>query len=122
MTLWQVFLCLTAGGALLVPILRGREEDYSLEPIGHKEDATSAAVRRAAALEALRDIEFEHATGKTSDLDYESVRSHYVALAAKALREIETAHADEVARIEQKVSGRKRELASGPKEKRAKKG
>ena len=42
---------------------------------------------RARALRALREIEFDRATGKLSDTDYESLRAKYTALALEALRE-----------------------------------
>lgn len=41
---------------------------------------------RAQALRALREIEFDRATGKLSDADYDALRAKYTAMALAALR------------------------------------
>jgi len=46
---------------------------------------------RAVALRALKEIEFDRATGKLSDADYDALKSQYTAVAVEALRETEGA-------------------------------
>jgi double zinc ribbon protein len=73
---------------VLEPILRpasgtsdeGREADEGEDP----EDDLSA---QAVALRALKEIEFDRATGKLSDGDYETLKAKYTAEALAALRE-----------------------------------
>src|SRR5256884_3742755 len=45
----------------------------------------------AVALRALKEIEFDRATGKLSDADYDALQHQYTALAVEALRETEGA-------------------------------
>ena len=51
------------------------------------EDDDPTLVRRDTALAALKEIEFDQATGKLSDDDYERLRGKYTAEALEALRE-----------------------------------
>ena len=72
---------------------------YVLRPVFRPEPADSVAADliegdldedmspRARALRALREIEFDRATGKLSDADYESLRAKYTGMALEALRE-----------------------------------
>jgi Double zinc ribbon len=57
------------------------------EEIEDLEDDLSA---RTVALRALKEIEFDRATGKLADQDYESLKQQYTAVALDALREDET--------------------------------
>lgn len=71
---------------VLVPLLRGV-------------DAAAATIRsrplaaEPTALEALREIEFDHATGKLSPEDYAKLRAEYVPLAVAELRVVDAATA-----------------------------
>lgn len=47
---------------------------------------SAADTRRNAAIEALREIEFDRATGKLSDADYEALRSTYTQRAVEVMR------------------------------------
>lgn len=59
--------------------------------------------RRIAALEmektgflkAIKDVEFERATGKLSDADYEDLRTFYTRKAAEAMTTLETLRAED---------------------------
>lgn len=82
---------LLAAGAVyyvLVPIFRsppsgdGRWETGDVEEGEDPEDDLSP---RAVALRALKEIEFDRATGKLSDADYDALRAQYTALALEAL-------------------------------------
>ncbi|MBI4615343.1 MAG: hypothetical protein HY720_17130 [Planctomycetes bacterium] len=92
------------------PLLLGREVDYSLEPPKTDEDASELAARRAAALEAIRDLDFEHAAGKISDADHAAARARHVQEAAGALRAIEESQAKEWAAWESRIQARRAEL------------
>ena len=50
--------------------------------------------RRGAAIEALREIEFDRATGKLSDADYEALKATYTREALAALRADDSARAE----------------------------
>ncbi|MFQ5689962.1 MAG: zinc-ribbon domain-containing protein [Gemmatimonadota bacterium] len=73
-------------GVVVYSLARNREPGTEA---AHARD--SAADRMAAALEALREIEFEHRTGKLADEDYRQLRRRYgeQALRARAAREVE---------------------------------
>ena len=82
-----------AAGAVyfvLLPILRpvtasrGEEDDA-----GAGEDSDEDLSPRAVALRALKEIEFDRATGKLSDADYDALKQKYTGLAVEALREKE---------------------------------
>ncbi|MGH9262055.1 MAG: double zinc ribbon domain-containing protein, partial [Acidimicrobiales bacterium] len=85
---------LVAGAAVwfvLLPILKpdttgalSRHEDRAAE--GEGDDPDDDFSPRAVALRALKEIEFDRATGKLSDTDYESLRTTYTADALAALR------------------------------------
>lgn len=49
------------------------------------------ADRREAALEAVRDLQFEHETGKMGDDEYRRLRAHYGRLVLEAEEELEAA-------------------------------
>ena len=80
---------LLAAGAVwlvLAPILRpapAREVGTAADDFGDPDDDLSP---RAVALRALKEIEFDRATGKLSDVDYESLKAQYTQAALNALR------------------------------------
>ena len=65
---------------VLLPLLRG---SASLPPVVVTAPASAA---EAGALEAMREIEFDKATGKLSDEDYAALRARYAPLALAELR------------------------------------
>jgi len=54
---------------------------------GDGEDQEEDMSPRAVALRALKEIEFDRATGKLSDPDYEALKRQYTGLALQALRD-----------------------------------
>src|SRR6266849_1729928 len=81
---------LLATGAVwftLRPILRPStavtEEDGAA---GEGDEADEDVSPRAVAVRALKEIEFDRATGKLSDVDYEALEREYTAAAVAALR------------------------------------
>ncbi len=84
-----VLLAIGAVWFVLRPIFRpapagnGKRETGSVDEGEDPEDDLSP---RAVALRALKEIEFDRATGKLSDADYDALRSKYTALALEVLR------------------------------------
>ena len=85
-----IVVALGAVALVLDPVLRpGRvraaapaaDED---DPLGHRRDL---------ALAALKEIEFDRATGKLDDADYERMKASYTAEALAAIRAVESAAA-----------------------------
>lgn len=74
-------------GVTLAPLLEQERSDVRVEDLPAQE-------RRELALEALRELEFEHETGKLGDDEYRRQRARYGRLALGALEELETAEAD----------------------------
>jgi hypothetical protein len=77
-------------------------------------------IRRDRALAALKEIEFDRATGKLSDDDYETMKTRFTAEALSALREVDAA-AEQPARaaaagdelVEQLISSARRRGRGG---------
>ena len=82
---------LLAAGAtyfVLLPILRPPVESAGSDMAGDEgEDPADDMSRQAVALRALKEIEFDRATGKLSDSDYEQLKAKYTQEALAALRE-----------------------------------
>jgi hypothetical protein len=84
-------IVLAAGGVYVVlrPVLRpavagrGREDEGAVDEGADPEDDLSP---RAVALRALKEIEFDRATGKLADVDYDALKAKYTAEALAALR------------------------------------
>lgn len=73
-------LILLVTAALLAPLFVDRQPDVELEDLPPSE-------RREAALEALREVEFEHDTGKLPDREYERLRALFGRTALEAEEE-----------------------------------
>jgi NADH pyrophosphatase NudC (nudix superfamily) len=82
-------LALLALGFVLVPLYRG---DASFGNAGPKPVRRAAAGReRDDAVDALREIEFDQATGKLSDADYATMKATYTERALSAMRAADVA-------------------------------
>ena len=84
-------ILLVAGAVYFVlrPILHpelASEETLSDAPADEGEDPDDDFSPRAVALRALKEIEFDRATGKLSDQDYDTLKSKYTSEALAALR------------------------------------
>jgi len=78
-----------AAGAVwfvLLPVFRPEIGWGTRDAGGVEEDFDDDMSARAVALRALREIEFDRATGKLSDADYDALRTKYTAEAVAALR------------------------------------
>jgi len=81
---------LLAAGAVwftLRPILRPAASDAARNVAGGGDEADEDMSPRAVALRALKEIEFDRATGKLSDADYDALKGQYTRLALEALRD-----------------------------------
>jgi double zinc ribbon protein len=78
-TVWFVLQPIFRPGFELPAVVDGTIDEEGDDP---DDDFSS----RAVALRALREIEFDRATGKLSDADYEALRAKYTAEALAALR------------------------------------
>jgi hypothetical protein len=89
-------ILLAAGAVFFVlqPILRPEMTGNENRETGNGDegdDPDDDLSPRAVALRALKEIEFDRATGKLSDADYETLRSRYTSEALAALRTEEPA-------------------------------
>jgi hypothetical protein len=68
------------------------------EPLGlqARTPAPGRSVGVTTAVDALREIEFDHATGKLSDTDYAELKSSYTQTAVEAMRGSDAAVASDV--------------------------
>jgi len=87
---------LLAAGAtyfVLLPILRPPVESASNPAVDDEgEDPADDMSRQTVALRALKEIEFDRATGKLSDSDYEQLKAKYTAEALAAMRGEQPGH------------------------------
>ena len=80
---------LVAAGAVyfvLLPILRPPVETAADPNVDEGDDPDDDLSSQAVALRALKEIEFDRATGKLSDTDYEQLKAKYTAEALAAMR------------------------------------
>jgi hypothetical protein len=83
-------LAVSAVMLVALPFLRGAEGDDHLETFSTVENERLAfSEERDRALSALKELEFDHTTGKISDEDYRSLVGPLRRAAADALRAID---------------------------------
>jgi hypothetical protein len=68
---------------VLLPLLNG---EGVLHAAGSRRERAVDVQHQAGAIQALREIEFDRATGKLSDRDYDDLKSTYTAQAIRELR------------------------------------
>lgn len=76
-------LALTALSFVLYPMLMSAGEPVA---VPEERPAVPSDTNQAAAVDALREIEFDRATGKLSDFDYDSLKASYTQRALTAMR------------------------------------
>ena len=75
-------LALGAMAFVLAPLFR----EPAVLPPAPRRPSGDARARESAAVEALREIEFDRATGKLADADYTALKARYTAEAVAAMR------------------------------------
>lgn len=84
MELVGMLVLLLAVGALIIwPLLRHRPPE--VRSVERTPAADPARARARAALTAIKELEFDYATGKIADDDYRTLRARYEAKAVEAL-------------------------------------
>ena len=104
-------LAIAAMGWVLAPLFRadGAPAVAPSSPARHELPA-----RRERAVEALREIEFDRATGKLSDADYEMLKERYTRQAVAAMRSESGAAAVDESEIEAAIRRAREAQASVP--------
>ncbi len=112
--LFELLAAVLVGG-LVLWILFGRLVSGASRVSVPPEPVDPEETRRGVALLALKEIEFDRATGKLNDADYETLKARYTIEAAAALREDEAAGAsdDPEAMIAARVAALRSGNASG---------
>ncbi len=81
-----IVLATAATYFVLLPILRPAVESAGAPSADEGEDAADDMSPQTVALRALKEIEFDRATGKLSDSDYEQLKAKYTQEALVAMR------------------------------------
>lgn len=106
--LLAALLALAVLAFVLWPMLRGHAPDLGDDSLPEAEET-----RRGRAVAALREIEFDHATGKLAEDDYAELRARYTAEAVAAARAESAVSNSEAASLEDMIAARRQALASG---------
>lgn len=106
-------LALGALAYVLWPLIAA--EGRSSDPLSVPSPASTATHDHGEAVAALREIEFDHATGKLSESDYAALKTQYTSDAVAAMRARESASDDPVEAEIRRVRAQKRVcLVCGP--------
>src|SRR5947207_4941419 len=81
-----IVLATAATYFVLLPILRPAVESAGAPSADEGDDPADDMSPQTVALRALKEIEFDRATGKLSDTDYDQLKAKYTAEALAALR------------------------------------
>jgi hypothetical protein len=107
MTVWLLLGALLAAGAVVVvalPFLRRPGLSAADDRLGEADELErrriELAEERDRALAALKELEFDHRTGKVSDEDYRELVGPLRRRAAEALRALDPAAADRRSKVE----------------------
>jgi hypothetical protein len=71
------------------PLVNAQHYEYAETGLNGDEAFEHLASARNSVFEAIRDLEFDRATGKLSDADYQAMRARYDAKAAQVLQKID---------------------------------
>jgi hypothetical protein len=77
----------------LAPLLRARE--VWLTTVEHGAERKVLEQEKNSYLRAIKDIEFEHASNKINDQDYEELKRDYTIKAARVIQDLEQIHEEE---------------------------
>lgn len=106
--LLAALLALMVLAYVLWPMLRGYAPAAADDSLPEAEES-----RRGRAVAALREIEFDHATGKLAEDDYAELKARYTAEAVAAARAESAVNSAETASLEDMIAARRKALAAG---------
>lgn len=97
MTLIFIILAAAFTAAMLYnlpqPFLRGREDSIRFELLDDDlRQIGELAAQKADVLKALREVQFDHDTGKLTDEDYKTLKTRYERRALKIMRALDEIH------------------------------
>lgn len=101
-------LALVVLGYVLWPMLRGSEPVPDDDSLPEAEET-----RRGRAVTALREIEFDHATGKLAEDDYAALKERYTAEAVAAARAESALSSANTTDLEDMIAARRETLVTG---------
>lgn len=87
------------------PLVNAQRYQYAEAGLNGDDAFEHLASARNSVFEAIRDLEFDHATGKLSDADYQGMRARYDAKAAEVLQKMDALGAARTKRSSAKVEG-----------------
>jgi hypothetical protein len=109
---WEVVAALVVGIAVLVlvlePVVRGAGP---APPVSDPEEVEDTPKSRA--ISALREIEFDRATGKLSETDYEALKATYTTRALEVMRQESSRPAAPAGDLESQVAARVAAIRGG---------
>lgn len=104
---------------IVSPFLEDRREQLRFELLDEEVQQIERLVaRKSVLMQSLRDIEFDHETGKLSDRDYERLKKKYERRAVRVMRDLNDLRgdADRDEEIDSALEGRLEEKADRPTE------
>lgn len=114
MDLGFIFLAIALIGLVVFAVAQPFLERRSQRPRAVAGDESLAA-ERDRILASVRDLDFDHATGKITDEDYQPQRAALMARGAEVLKQLDTAGVvDETDAIEQAIAARRKVGAVAP--------
>jgi hypothetical protein len=109
----MVLMVFAAVFAIGYPLVNARR--YQMDSVASGDDQfEKLSGERDKVFDALRDFEFDHATGKLSDADYQSLRSRYEVKAAAILQQLDALEAALPKRNAQPLRGKQGSKLSCP--------
>lgn len=96
-----ILMGLIVFGAILIvgyPLVNARAYEFAENGLNGDENLEHLASAHNSVFEAIRDLEFDRATGKLSDGDYQMMRSRYDAQAAQVLQKMDALDAAQAKR------------------------
>ncbi len=109
--IWELIGALALGAAAVWFVLAPVGQPLAPERARPADPFDVDETPRSRAVEALREIEFDRATGKLSDADYAALKSRYTGLAVQAMRQ-ERAAAPDDADLEAMIAARRGQASS----------
>jgi rubrerythrin len=111
-----ILMGLIVFGAILIvgyPLVNAGSYEYAQAELNGDDTFEHLASARNSVFEAIRDLEFDRATGKLSDVDYQMMRARYDAKAADVLQQMDALDAAKAKRAARPAVATVAELERG---------